>query len=47
MIYTIKFDMCIDDDEIIDDETIKDFLKDHMGSASIDVYDIEILDIND
>jgi len=47
MIYTVKFDLDIDDDNIIEDEVIREFLKDYLNSASITIRDVEILDVND
>lgn len=47
MNYTIKFNLDIDDDNIIEDEAIVEFLKDSLNSAGMTINDVQVLDVND
>jgi len=47
MTYTVKLDLFIDDDNILEDEALIEYLKEILRCGNIDVKDGQILDIND
>lgn len=47
MIYTVQMDVCIDDDEVYSDESIKEIVEEGMGVISACVDNIKVLDVND
>lgn len=47
MIYTVQMDVCIDDNEIYSDETIKEIVEEGMRVVSAYVDNIKVLEIND
>lgn len=47
MTYTIKFDLFVDDDNILSDNEIAEFLKDRIDTPTIDVDNVQVLEVND
>ena len=47
MIYTIKLDLFIDEDNVLPDEGIELLLEDHINQAGIKVHNIKILKVSD
>ena len=47
MTYTIQLNLGIDQEEIIGQEDMSRILKDLLGTSTIDVSDVRIIEIND
>jgi len=47
MIYTVKLDLCIDDDNILEESVLIGCIKEVLRCGNIDLEDGQILDIND
>ena len=47
MIYTIKFNLDIDDDNIATDDEIKSIMEQVFESINAGVSDVKVIDIND
>lgn len=47
MTYTIKFDLNIDTDDVLSDEEVYDYLRERLESPTIDVKDVQVLEVND
>lgn len=47
MIYTINFDLFIDDDNIYSENDLRDFLRERISGSAIGVKHVKLIDIND
>lgn len=47
MVYTVQMDLCIDDDEIYDDEVIEELVKEGMDAISASANNIRVIEVND
>ena len=46
MIYTVKFDIVLRDDEILTEAQVKRVIQSHLNNSCIEIYDFELLDCN-
>lgn len=47
MVYTVSFNIHLDNDEIYDDDLIEEVIKECMENAGANISDFKVLDIND
>lgn len=47
MVYTVSFNIHLDDEEIYDDDLIEEVVKECMENTGANISDFKVLDIND